>query len=222
MNCSSQEMSVFCELKESVLREVDDAKIVSHFKRGQTVFYQGNTAPGIYCINRGVVKIEKSGINGETHILRIIGPGGVLGYRSLFAEEPYAASAVVHEDADLCLIPKSALLALCKKNPELAMQFLSRLAKDTRQAEDRMCQLVDQEASERVAEALIFLKDHFEEQSWTRREISEWAGTTPETVMRTLANFEDEGLIAQHGRKIDIVNRKKLLAKIDLTSANMF
>ena len=66
---------------------------------------------------------------------------------------------------------------------------------------------------ERIAEALLFLRENFQDKNWTRKEISEWAGTTTETVIRTLADFEKEGLIEQTGRLITISKRDKLLAK---------
>ncbi|MNL55757.1 transcriptional regulator FixK [compost metagenome] len=70
---------------------------------------------------------------------------------------------------------------------------------------------MDKGASERIAEALLFLQDHFKHQNWTRREIAQWAGTTPETVIRTLAQFEKEGLIDQSdGRSIRILLKEKL------------
>jgi CRP-like cAMP-binding protein len=70
---------------------------------------------------------------------------------------------------------------------------------------------MDKGASERVAEALLFLQENFANQNWTRREIAQWAGTTPETVIRTLAQFEKENLIHQkEGRHIEIINRDEL------------
>jgi CRP-like cAMP-binding protein len=75
---------------------------------------------------------------------------------------------------------------------------------------------VDKAAPERIAEAVLFLKENFADQSWTRKDIAEWAGTTPETVMRTLADFEEEGLIAQIGRKIEVRNKRALLDRANL------
>jgi CRP-like cAMP-binding protein len=141
----------------------------------------------------------------------MVGPGGVLGYRSLFAEEPYHASAVAVKDCELCFIPKSDILDIFKKHPELTLKLLNHLSKDLRHAEEKWMDQMDKGAPERIAEAVLFLNEHFEQQSWTRREIAQWAGTTPETVIRTLAQFEKEGLIDQtEGRNIRIIKKEKL------------
>ena len=211
MTCQARERNVFCELHQEGLELLNDSKILNHYKRGQNVFYAGNNPAGLYCVSGGLIKIENSGATGTNHILRVVGTGGVLGYRSLFADESYQSTATVVEDATICLIPKSSINELIKKNPELALKFLQQVSKELRAAEDRFCGVVDKDAPDRVAEALLFLKDNFGDQVWTRKDIAEWAGTTPETVMRTLAQFEDNGFIEQVGRKINVKDRKALL-----------
>ena len=73
---------------------------------------------------------------------------------------------------------------------------------------------MDRSATERIAEALLFLQDQFATQIWTRKDIAQWAGTTPETVIRSLAQFEKEGFLDQSdGRLIRVINAGKLKEK---------
>ncbi|MBS1984988.1 MAG: Crp/Fnr family transcriptional regulator [Bdellovibrionales bacterium] len=195
---------------------MDQAKVTNTYKRGQYIFYEGNVPSGLYCVNGGVVKLETSSESGNNHILRMAHTGDMLGYRSLFAEEPYRASALVHEDATICFVPKSAITKLVETYPQVALNFLSQVSKELRRAEDRFCGLTDKNAGERIAESLLFLHDNFNEQTWTRKEIAEWAGTTPETVIRTLADFEAKGIVDLQGRKILIKNKKALLELANL------
>lgn len=215
--CVSRKGNVFCSLPQEGVELLDRTKVTSRYKKGQYIFYEGNNPGGIFCVNSGIVKLESSGASGNNHILRMVSSGGLLGYRSLFASEPYGASALVQEDAAVCFIPKESIENLIQKYPDVALNFLTRISKELRQAEGRFCGLTDKNASERIAEALLFLKDSFPEQVWTRKEIAEWAGTTPETVMRTLAEFEDQGLIEQSGRRILIKNKKFLFDMANLS-----
>ena len=57
----------------------------------------------------------------------------------------------------------------------------------------------DKEVPARVAEALLYFVANIPEHKFTRKEIADWAGTTPESVIRTLGDFEDDNLIAQIG-----------------------
>lgn len=202
--------SPICGMQET-LPLIEQAKTTVRYKAGQVIFYAGNDPIGMYTINSGLVKLEVTSPTGTAHTLRLIGPGGVLGYRSLFAGEPYHASAIAVEDCELCFLPKADLMNVLKNHPGTMLRLLEHLSKDLRFAEEKWLGQMDKGAPERIAEALLFLQDNFAHQQWTRREIAQWAGTTPETVIRTLAAFEKEGLIDQKdGRSIRILSKEKL------------
>lgn len=205
-----KEDSILCSTPEA-LEVIERAKTTCRFKAGQVIFYAGNDPLGVFTIQRGLVKLEVTSPSGAAHTLRLMGPGGALGYRSLFANEPYHATAVAVEDCELCFISKTDIMFLFGKHPEMALKLLEHVSKDLRVAEEKWMGQMDKGAAERIADALLFLQDHFEHQNWTRREIAQWAGTTPETVIRTLSQFEKEGLIDQtDGRSIRIVSKDKL------------
>jgi len=208
--------SIFSDLEAAPLEILDKNKSIKVFKKGQYIFHAGSTPSGLYCINSGVVVLESEGKAGTSHIHRAVSKGGVLGYRSLFANEEYATSAFVNEDAVVCYLPKDSVLELLRKFPEIGFKFLQHISKELRQAEARHTSLVDKEAPKRVAETLLQLKQKFPEINWTRKEISEWADTTPETVMRCFADFKKRGFIDFEGRKVEILNQKALVSFADL------
>ncbi len=216
-NCQSRSQSLLCSLSAGELKLLDEAKFIGKHKPGQYLFYAGNPATGIFCISSGTVKLESLDDNGKSHLIQIFKSGSVIGYRALFSDEPYQSSGIVVDDAEICFIPKSAILGLVSKNPDLALKFLTQLSQDFRQMEQRLKRVASHSAPERIAEALLFLRENFNEKNWTRKEIAEWASTTTETVIRTLADFEKEGLIEQKGRVIRILNRVKLLEKSKIT-----
>ncbi|MBV2167885.1 MAG: Crp/Fnr family transcriptional regulator [Bdellovibrio sp.] len=214
--CGMRNESLLCSSPD-VLLMVEKARVTCRFKAGQVIFYSGNDPLGIFTIQEGLVKLEVMSPSGAAHTLRLVGPGGALGYRSLFAQEPYHASAVAVEDCELCFIPKADIMNIFKSYPHLAMKLLSHISKDLRMAEEKWMDQMDKGASERIAEALLFLQEHFAHQNWTRREIAQWAGTTPETVIRTLSQFEKEGLIDQtDGRSIRILSRDLLRERTEI------
>ncbi len=214
--CDMRADSILCASPD-ILLMVERARVTCRFKAGQNIFYAGNDPLGIFTIQSGLVKLEVTSSTGAAHTLRLVGPGGTLGYRSLFANEPYHATAVAVDDCDLCFVPKSDIMAIFKNHPDLAMKLLTHISKDLRMAEEKWMDQMDKGASERIAEALLFLQEHFKHQNWTRREIAQWAGTTPETVIRTLAQFEKDRLIDQSdGRNIRILSHTGLKARAEL------
>lgn len=214
--CTVRDESLMCS-SPNIQEAVRKARVTCHFKPGQTIFYAGNDPLGIFTIQSGLVKLEVTSSSGSTHTVRLVGPGGALGYRSLFSGEPYHASAVAVEDCELCFLSKADVMDIFSCHPELAMKLLSHISKDLRVAEEKWLGQMDKGASERIAEALLFLQEHFQHQNWTRREIAQWAGTTPETVIRTLSQFEKDGLIDQSdGRSIRIVLKEKLKERAEI------
>lgn len=210
--CESRKDNPLCSV-DNRMDEIAKHKSSSSYRAGQTIFYQGNEPLGIFTIERGLVKLDAVNDEGQVHTLRLMGPGQIIGYRAMFAKESYQASAIAVEDSKLCFLPKNFILDVFKADPQIALNLAERLAKDLRQAEAKWVKQVDQEAPERVAEALIFLSEKFKGQNWTRKEIAHWAGTTTETVIRTLARFEKESLISQEKREIKILNRTELIKK---------
>ena len=215
--CATRGKSLFCSLKGEELTTIDESKFHQHYKAGQNLFYAGNPASGVFCILSGTVKLEVQDEEGKTQIAQVYSKGGMIGYRALFSEETYLSSAIAVEPTELCFIPKATILELVKKNPGLALNFLKQLSDDFRMMETRLHRVSSNTAVERIAEALLFLRENFQEKNWTRKEISEWASTTTETVIRTLADFESEGLIEQKGRVITIIKRDQLLKKAKIS-----
>ena len=215
--CATRSQSLLCSIKDNDLTTIDDAKFHQHYKAGQNLFYSGNPALGVFCILSGTIKLEVQDEEGKTQIAQVYTKGGMIGYRALFSEDLYLSSAIAVEQTELCFIPKTTIMELIKKNPDLALKFLKQLSDDFRMMETRLHRVSSNSAVERIAEALLFLRENFQDKNWTRKEISEWAGTTTETVIRTLADFETEGLIAQTGRLITILKRDKILVKAKIS-----
>lgn len=214
-HCGHRASNVICSSAPEVWKLIDQVKQRSVFKAQQVIFYQDNEPLGLYTISSGLIKLEVTSEQGQNHTLRYLGPGAALGYRSLFSHEKYHATAIAIEKAEICFIPKNTVMDIFKQHPEAALKILEALSKDLRLADEKWTNQMDKDAQERIAEALIFLQDHFTHQNWTRKEIAEWAGTTPETVIRTLAQFEKEGYIDQsQGRSIKLINKQRLLEKL--------
>ena len=217
VDCASFNESAFCSLSAPNLDLLERSKIHHAFKVGQTIFFAGHEAQGIYCIKSGTIKLEVQDEAGKTQIAQVYSAGDVIGYRALFSDGAYLSNAIVVEPTEVCFIPKATILKLVQTDHALALTFLKQLSNDFRMMEARLHRASANTAIERIAEALLFLRDNFQEKNWTRKEIAEWAGTTPETVIRTLADFEAAGYIRQEGRIIHILKRDQLLTKANIT-----
>lgn len=225
-HCSSRVLGVLCNLDEKGVTECNDHKTTNAYKKGQVVFYEGNQAYGLYCVFSGRIKLYKTGVDGKQQIVRIAGPGDLLGYRSLFAQEPYHATAEALEEATICCIDKTAFFPVLAKNPSLALNIIKKLSKELRAAEDLATSIAQRSVRERMAELLLMLKETYGKPAkkgirinleLSREEMAEMIGITQETAIRLLSEFKQDGLIEVKDREITILKPDVLLETARLT-----
>ena len=212
-SCPTKSRGFLCSTSDEISKTISQIKVDCHYKAGEFIFHAGTQPVGLFSIRSGVVKIENLSSDGQAHTVRLVGAGGGIGYLAFFSGDKYANSAIVVEAADVCFLPSSEVHQLFKSHPELGLKMISQLTEDVKRAETKWVNQIDKGAPARIAEALLFLNDKFSEAHWTRKEIAEWAGTTTETVIRTLALFEKEGLITQNYKNFAILDKQKLHQK---------
>lgn len=211
--CDARSKGFMCSTSDEISDRISGVKADCRYKAGEVIFRTGDKPLGLFSVKKGVVKLEALSEDGDAHTLRLVGAGGLLGYRSLFSGENYKKSAIALDETEICFIPKSEVMELFNCHPELGFKMISQLGNDLDRAEGKWVDQIDKGAPARVADALLFLNEKFSNSSWTRKEIAEWAGTTTETVIRTLAQFEKDGIISQNYKNFTILSKQKLIER---------
>jgi len=212
-SCDQRELSIFCEAKGSSIDALDESKVMRKYKKGEYLFHEGDELDGLYCIKDGAVKLENESSEGVMHLLHVVEPGGVMGYKAMLHDGECHSSARAVKDTEVCFIPKKVFLTMLEHDPKVAIAAIRKLSSEVHELESRLCHATDLSAAERVAEALLIFQDRSKDHAWKRKEIADWAGTTEETVIRTLGQLKSEGIIDTDGRKIVVLDRKLLLER---------
>lgn len=225
-NCPSQKKGIFCQLESMALTDVSDHKVVNSYKKGQTLFVQGNPPFGMYCVSSGNIKVSQVGEDGKESIVRIASAGDVLGHRSIFTEQYYNATATAVEDCTVCFLDKKYILKLVEDSPSVATNIMAKLGRDLGAAEKRISSFSQRNVRERLAELLLLLKETHgvkEERGirlnikLTREEMASIIGTASETLIRFMSELKQEGLIEQEGKIIYIVDEQNLIEYANLS-----
>lgn len=217
--CESRYRSIFCNLDKDELMAINEGKGCTSYKKGQLIFKQGSYPHGLYCINAGKAKLYQLSENGREQIVRLTKAGDVLGYRALLSGEQYTSSAEAIEECSVCFIPRNVFLKFLEENSSLSMQVMKLLASDLKNAEHKVTDLAQKSVRERMAEALLYLKEVYgmEKDNATinvamrREDMANIAGTATETAIRILAEFREEGLVEFVGKRIKISNMNNLI-----------
>ncbi len=219
-HCAIESGSVFKNLSRDEIEIINYEKEFRHFSRGEILYSEGNRISGFYCINKGIIKIFKTGIDGKEQIIRFARRGDIISYRSVLSNEPACTSAKVIEEASVCFIPSNVLINFVRENPTFAMEVMKMTCHELGEANSYITDIAQKTVRERLAEVLLHLINDFgvDEQNYlrislTREELANIVGTATESVIRLLSEFRSDKLIELNGRKIRILN-KKMLEKI--------
>jgi CRP/FNR family transcriptional regulator, polysaccharide utilization system transcription regulator len=218
-DCDVRFKSIFCGLNNIELEDLDIAKHCTSVRKGQVLFNEGAYPHGLYCVNKGKVKLSQLGDSGKEQILHFVKDGDVIGYRSILSGDKFNFTATVLEESSVCFIPKDIFLKMIENNGNLSLQVIRSLSSELKAAERSITELAQKPVRERLAESLLFLKELYGYEpgttyinlGLTREELSNMVGTATETVIRLLSDFKSEKMISLNGRKIGLIDVDKLV-----------
>lgn len=217
-NCIEKDTTIFHVLSAKEKDFLLNNHICLHYKKGEMIYSEGDKPSGLLCLVEGKVKVFKEGAGGREQIIRMAKPLSFIGYRALFAEDNYNSSSLAIEDSVVGILNKKQVYKLIHNNPEFAMVIIKYMAIELGFANSRTVNLTQKHIRGRLAESLLFLKDTYglaEDNSTikvylSREDLASLSSMTTSNAIRTLWSFAEEKLIAIDGRKIQIIDLKKL------------
>jgi len=131
-------------------------------------------------------------------------------------------SAVALEDSTVCFFPLAAWQAALQESDELAVEVAMFYASELCLAEQRHKYITLMTVEERVAFALLYVAELFDDGSGkgshvvrlSRNDLAQIAGTNAQQVSRALAKLKDDGLIESRKREILISSMPKLRMRL--------
>lgn len=223
-DCGNKDKSIFCKLEHADLQDVSDHKIMNSFKRGQVLFHESNPAYGVYCISQGKVKLTKNNENGKETLLRIAGPGDVIGFQHILQSGINDVTATALEETKICFLDRIFLQRLVQEKNSVAMELLAHLAKDMSSMQDRINGFQNKSVRERVAYLLLDLSERYGVDTQdgrrlgihlSREEMASMLGIATETLIRELSQLKEEGVIEQEGKAIILLEVGTLQETLD-------
>jgi len=110
-----------------------------------------------------------------------------------------------------------------ESNKTMYLKVIEKLSGDLKNSEQRLVSISQKTVRERIAEALLLLKEQFGmngnselDINLTRREIGDIAGVATETTIRTLSELKQDKVIEFVGKKIIILDLPRLIEAANL------
>lgn len=216
--CPTRIQSVFSALGKEELKNIDQVKRCVEVKKGETIFEQGAVPRGLFCVNKGKLKVVRIGSEGKEQIVHLAKPGDIMGYRAILGNDLYSCSGIAIENSLLCFIPIETFVGMVEKNARLSLNVMKLFSEELKEAEKDITDIAQKTVRQRLAQTLLVLKGMYGFENdgislnvnMTREDLAGIVGTARETATRTLQDFKDEHIIDLKGKKIKIINHSQL------------
>jgi CRP/FNR family cyclic AMP-dependent transcriptional regulator len=183
------------------------SKKVSEYRRGESIFTQGDGAVSVMYIQRGGVKLSVVNGSGKEAVVAMLGPTDFFGEGCMAGQTVRMATATALAPTTLLVIDKNEMLRVLHEEHELSDRFINyMLAHNIRVEEDLVDQLFNS-SEKRLARTLLLLARYGKQDQPDRslpqvsqETLAEMIGTTRSRVNFFMNKFRKLGFIEYNGR----------------------
>jgi CRP/FNR family transcriptional regulator len=137
-NCELRPDRVFCDLPAEALQAFDSIKTATVVPRGTILFHEGRPPKGVYLLCEGRAKLSVCSDTGKRLMLRIAGPGEVLGLSAAMSGRAYEITAEMLDSSQVVFVKRRELLRFLRTNRVACLQVVHLLSQDLHSAYDRV------------------------------------------------------------------------------------
>lgn len=210
---------LFTGLPQQDLENIAEVTVVKSLEKGDYLFHEGDPAHGFYVVQSGAVNVHRVNAAGKEQIIHVFRTGDSFAEVALASTTGYPADARTLESTQVSLVQKDGILALLKRQPELALRMLGSMSSHLRVLVRQLEDLALKDVETRLANWLVKRCPNPQSESpvtieltMTKRVLAGELGTVSETFSRTLAKFREQKLLAVKGKRIVVLSPARLNA----------
>ena len=213
-----QLVPIFSDLPEEVIDQVVLVGNKKTYTKDSVILVEEEIGTALFVIISGKVKVSRSSSDGREVILSILTDSDFFGEMSILDGLNRSATVVALEDTELFIIQRKEFLDLLNKHPEITIALLSELTQRLRNADMKIKALSLKDAEGKVATVILQLADNIGkikhgtveiEKLPLQQDLANMAGTSRETISRTIHSFARKGLVEMDGSKLKIIDYEK-------------
>ena len=204
-------LPVFAGLSERDWEKIGGLFSERHYHKDDYIFLEGEAPEALYIIKNGKVKILRHSTDGKDVVLRVGGPGHLLGTVATFDGAGYPGTAQAIEDCSVLVIARNDCLTLVNRYPVFALAVIADLGVRLRSSAEQIRSLAVERVEQRIARTLLKLGEssgydaaegRVIELPLTRQDVADMTGTTVETAIRVMSKFRRNDLIRTRRGKV--------------------
>ena len=213
------ENSFFGGLSDESMGALNEIKHTTSYPEGAVVMMEGQTPRGVYIVCQGRVKLMTTNADGKTMIVKIAGPGEILGLQSVVTGHAYELTAETLQPTQLAYVSREQFLRFLRTHGDACLRATQHLSQDCQSAYDvirsiglchsvagKLARLLVQWSTEgKTSSGIVRMK-----MALTHEELAQLIGSSRETVTRILSDFRKRGVVELHGATLTIKNQAAL------------
>ncbi|HJM33820.1 MAG TPA: Crp/Fnr family transcriptional regulator [Candidatus Marinimicrobia bacterium] len=217
-------VSIFSDLSDVELVSISKKMTPYSYSKGEFIVMEEMEGQQCYFITHGSVKITRSSKEGREVILAILTAGEFFGEMSLLDGETRSANVLTLEETKVLALNRNDFMATLEEYPRVSIQLLKELTIRLRKSDLQIASLTLSDAEKRIGLCILRLageqgtirQGHVKIKKFPfQHDIANMAGTSRETVSRTLVLLEQNGLIQREGRQLTIVDYMQFQREFD-------
>jgi len=215
-----QHFSLFSGISAAARKEIVSAAREKLYSRRQILFMQDDPMERVILLVSGAVKTTQNGRNGNEVILRMSGPGELIGANGLVCVRHHQATAQVMSSSRALIWNAADFGALSVRFPMLRTNASGMLGEHLSDLEERFCEMSTQSAPLRVGHEIARLANRIGQRvndavkiQLSREDLAQLTGTTLFTVSRLLSQWKKLGIVTV-GREFVMVHDAQGLAEL--------
>ena len=174
-------------------------------QKGEALFQQGEEAVHNYVMGWGRLRLDQTTPDGQNLVLRYMGPGDLVGTVAVLRGMPFPATPIAVEDCMLLAWSALRTADLLTRYPAIALNAINVIGGRLEEMQERLREAATQRVERRIASTLLRMARQSGRRVAggveipfvvSRNDLAEMTATTLHTVSRTLAAWEQQGILS--------------------------
>lgn len=209
---------IFADLDNEAIEKISNIGNKKSYPKDSIILMEEEAGSALFVIIRGKVKVARTSNDGKEVILSILGESDFFGEMAILDGLTRSATVTATEETELFIIERTEFLKLLREHPEVSISLLYELTTRLRAADMKIKSLSLKDAEGKVATVILQLADDVGmikqgiveiDKLPLQQDLANMAGTSRETISRTLHAFAKKGLVELDGSKLRILNYEK-------------
>lgn len=202
------DIEFFQELSQTENNRLYEISSLKRYSRGNIIFYEGDKPQKLQLILDGIVRVYKIDAKGNEITLHFFQPQTLIAETAHMQKINYPATAIYETDCRVLEIDYELFEKDFLRNPDISFKIIQSLSKKVKTLQDVIATNLTMNTFDRLCKFIYENENHVQELS--HKKIAAILNITPETLSRNLSILKQNGIVTVNGRKIQILDKKRL------------